>query len=322
MPTMTFREALTSVFRPVWRPLPAPGPEGFIARLCFAALALSMMWGLKFPFESQNVPTGLAHFVDLTFLSKPGVMTWVTWAFAVLCLPYVVGRGLAVVLPLLTLIHCSVFAYFNSQGFKSHGNQIISLILLAQACVVVFFAAHRWIKGRPFPLRAGRTRDSYLIYYSQVVIAGVYMTSVVSKLDVSNFRWIHNLPNMAVQLVKTHRQEFYSNPAKSGITRDAEVPTARWMLDHPNQTRLLLGAGLLLEALCFLVLANRGWALVIGLSITAMHLIIGWLMRLYFDFNVYASLIFLINLPFWVVWVGRRIQGRTKAAAAGNAPAL
>jgi hypothetical protein len=313
---MTFKVALASVFRPVWRPLPAPGPEGLIARLGFATLALTMMWGLKFQFDSQDVPTGLAHFVDLTFLSKPGVMTWVTGVFAVLCVPYVFGWGLTVVLPLLTLIHCGVFAFFNSQGYKSHGNQIISLILLAQACVVIFFAAHRMIKKRPFPLRAGRTRDSYLIYYSQVVIAGVYMTSVVSKLDVSNFRWIQNLPNMSVQLVKTHRQEFYSNPATSKVARDAEVPTARWMLDHPNQTRLLLGAGLLLEAVCFLVLANRGWALVIGLSLTAMHLIIAWLMRLYFDFNVYASLIFLINLPFWIVWLGRRWQARPNGATA------
>lgn len=320
---MTFKEALRSVFRPIWRPLPAPGPEGLIARLCFAALALTMMWGLKFQFDSQDVPTGLAHFVDLTFLSKPGVMTWVTWAFAALCVPYVFGRGLGVVLPLLTLIHCAVFAFFNSQGYKSHGNQIISLILLAQSCVVLFFAAHRWIKGRPFPLRAGRTRDSYLIYFSQVVIAGVYMTSVVSKMDESNFRWIQNLPNMSVQLVKTHRQEFYSNPATSSVRRDAEVPAARWMIDHPNQTRLLLGAGLLLEALCFLVLANRGWALVIGLSLTAMHFIIAWLMRLYFDFNVYASLIFLINLPFWVVWTGRRIASARAARAgeAGRSPA-
>ena len=314
---MTFKEALGSVFRPIWRPLPAPGAEGLIARLCFAALALTMMWGLKFQFDSQDVPTGLAHFVDLTFLSKPGVMPWVTWLFAALCVPYVFGRGLAVVLPMMTLIHCAVFAFFNSQGYKSHGNQIISLILLAQTCVVLFFAAHRWIKGRPFPLRAGRTRDSYLIYFSQVVIAGVYMTSVVSKLDVSKFRWIQNLPNMSVQLVKTHRQEFYSNPATSSVRRDAEVPAARWMIDHPNQTRLLLGAGLLLEALCFLVLANRGWALVIGLSLTAMHLIIAWLMRLYFDFNVYASLIFLINIPFWVVWVGRRIAAARASGSGG-----
>jgi len=248
----------------------------------------------------------LAHFIDLTFLSKPGVMPWVSWAFAALCVPYVFGQGLSVVLPLLTLIHCAVFAFYNSQGYKSHGNQIISLILLSQTCVVLFFTAHRWIKGRPFPLRAGRTRDSYLIYFSQVVIAGVYMTSVVSKLDASNFRWIQNLPNMSVQLVKTHRQAFYSNPAKAEVARDAEVPTARWMIDHPNQTRLLLGAGLLLEAACFLVLANRGWALLIGLSITLMHFMIAWLMRLYFDFNVYASLIFLINIPFWVVWLTRR----------------
>jgi len=318
---MTFKEALISVFRPVWRPLPAPGPEGFIARLCFAALALTMMSGLRFQFDSQDVPTGLAHFVDLTFLAKPGVMPWVTRIFALLCVPYIFGRGLSVALPLLTLIHCAVFAFYNSQGYKSHGNQIISLILLAQTGVVLFFAAHRWIKGRPFPLRAGRTRDSYLIYFSQVIIAGVYMTSVVSKMDLSKWQWIEKLPNMSVQLVKTHRQAYYSNPAKATVARDADIPAARWMVDNPNKTRVLLGTGLLLEALCFLVLANRGWALVIGLSLTSMHFLIAWLMRLYFDFNVYASLIFLINIPFWIVWIGRRIaSARAAATTAAAAP--
>ena len=100
MTHFTFKEALWSVFRPVWRPLPAPGPEGCLARLAFAAMALTMMWGLRFQFDSQDVPTGLAHFVDLTFLSKPGVMAWVTGVFAVLCVPYVFAQGLAVVLPL------------------------------------------------------------------------------------------------------------------------------------------------------------------------------------------------------------------------------
>jgi hypothetical protein len=72
---------------------------------------------------------------------------------------------------------------------------------------------------------------------------------------------------------------------------------------------------LLLEALCFLVLANRGWALVLGVSITVMHIAIASLMRLYFDFNVYASLIFLVNAPFWIAWIIRRFADHQEAAA-------
>jgi hypothetical protein len=169
---------------------------------------------------------------------------------------------------------------------------------------------HRWVCGRPFPLRKGKTRDSYLLYFSQLTIAGVYMTSVVSKMDESDFRWIQKLPNLSVQLVKTHRQEFYSNPEKSEIPRDAEVPAARWMIENPNACRLFLGLGLALEAAAFLALANRGWAALIGLSLIAMHAAIGWLMRLYFDLNAYSSWIFLVNLPFWLFWTLERWDQR------------
>lgn len=300
----------TTSWRGLFRPLPAAPLEGLCARFLFAALALWMLWGTRFQFDSQDVPTGLAHWIDLTFLAKPGAMTWVQWSFAALCVPYVFNIGLPIALPLMTLLHCAVFSFYNSQGYKSHGNQIISLILLAQMCVVLYMAAHRWIKHRPFPLRQGKTRDSYLIYFSQVIIAGVYMTSVVSKMDESKFQWVQKLPNMSVQLVKTHRQEFYTKPDTSPIARDAQVPAAQWMIENPNLCRLFLGLGLLLEAACFIALANRGWALLIGLSLTAMHYAIAYLMRLYFDFNVYASLIFLINIPFWIAWVVQRKAAR------------
>jgi hypothetical protein len=38
-------------------------------------------------------------------------------------------------------------------------------------------------------------------------------------------------------------------------------------------------------------------------------------MRLYFDFNVYASLIFLVNAPFWIAWIIRRFADHQEAAA-------
>ena len=45
------------------------------------------------------------------------------------------------------------------------------------------------------------------------------------------------------------------------------------------------------------------------------------LMRLYFDFNVYASLIFLVNAPFWIAWTIRRFADHQEAAAHSSKPA-
>ncbi len=307
---MSFPAALRTLFRPVFRPLPMVGPEGLIMRLSFALLANWMLSGTTFAFTTQKAPTGLARLIDLTFLAEPGAMTWVRWIFAALSVPYVFNLGLSVVLPLMTLLHVAVYSFNNSQGFTHHGNQIVSLVLLAQSLVVLFFTHHRWVMHRPYPLRQARTRDSYLLYYSQVIVAGVYMTSVVSKMRESDGKWVQNLPNISVQLVKTHRQEYYTKPERSAVARDAEVPAAKWMIDNPNLCRTFLGAGLLLEALVFLALANRGWALLIGLALVAMHKSIAVLMRLYFDLNEWVSLIFLINVPFWVCWIWRHVEDR------------
>ncbi|MGI8602023.1 MAG: hypothetical protein ACR2OZ_03390 [Verrucomicrobiales bacterium] len=300
---------LGSLFSLKFRPVPTLGPEGLATRLLFAVL-VNWMMPQGFHFASQARPTGLAHFFDLTFLSQPGAMMWVRIGLALLSIPYLFSLGLSVVLPLMTLLHVMVFTYNNSQGYTHHGNQIISLILLAQTFVVLFLTIHRWVKHRPYPMRSGLTRDSYLLYYSQVIIAGVYVTSAVSKMRESDFRWVQNLPNISVQLIKTHRQDFYSNPARSEIRRDADVPMAKWMLENPNSTRLFLGGGLLLEAFAFLCLANRGWAFLIGAMLISMHWIIGKVMRLYFDLNSWAALVFLINIPFWIIWFARRRQLR------------
>jgi hypothetical protein len=304
---MNLRSFLDEHFRFIFRPLPLLSPEGLCLRLLFALLANSMLFQTRFHFDSQDVPTGLARLFDLTFLARQGVMPTLSWSFAALSVLYVLNLGLPIVLPLMTLVHVLAFTYFNSQGFTSHGNQIVSLILFAQMLVVLFFTVHRWVRHRPFPLRKGKSRDSYLLYFSQLTIAGVYMTSVVSKMDESDFKWVQNLPNISVQLVKTHRQTFYSNPEKSELARDAQVPAAQWMLDHPTGCRIFLGLGLLLEAATFLALANRGWALVVGLSLIAMHAIIGWLMKLHFDLNSYASWIFLVNIPFWTIAIWHRV---------------
>jgi hypothetical protein len=315
---MSISALVRELFAFKFRPLATVGPEGFGTRLFFAVL-INWMMPSGFAFTSQAKPTGLAHFVDLTFLSDPTAMMWVRIVLGALSIPYVFALALPLVLPLMTLLHVMVFTFNNSQGYTHHGNQIISLILVAQSCVVVFFLLHRWIRHRPFPIRNGRTRDSYLLYYSQLIIAGVYVTSVVSKMRESHWQWVQNLPDMGVQLIKTHRQEYYSNPQKSAFSRDAEVPMAKWMIENPNATRVFLGAGLLLEAFAFLGLANRGWALVIGTMLIAMHRIISEVFRLDFDLNSWAALVFLVNVPFWIFWIARhrRLHAQPTGPGAG-----
>ena len=77
-----------------------------------------------------------------------------------------------------------------------------------------------------------------------------------------------------------------------------------------TRRRWILGGGLVLEAVAFLVLRSRLWALMIGVSLIVMHRIIGHTMALHFPTNEQVDLVFLVNLPFWIVfayaWVTKR----------------
>ena len=84
------------------------------------------------PFSDQPRPTGLAHWIDFSFLGQPGVFGWVRITLAVLSVPYVLGRWLPVVIPLITALHVAVFTFYNSQGYVNHTWQLISMILVAQ----------------------------------------------------------------------------------------------------------------------------------------------------------------------------------------------
>src|SRR5205085_2707948 len=69
-------------------------------------------------------------------------------------------------------------------------------------------------------------------------------------------------------------------------------------------------AGLLLEIGSPLMLVNRAWAAVIGGALICFHLGLDYAMGLSFIFNQWLLIIFMINLPYWIVFAGRRLFDR------------
>jgi hypothetical protein len=110
--------------------------------------------------------------------------------------------------------------------------------------------------------------------------------------------WLYNAPYLAVQLLKTNWSHYHDT---------LEMPPAwlqtvtQTLIDHPNLARLFFGAGLLIELLGFIVLINRRWALAGGLAIIALHLSISQVMSLNFLTHIFAALIFLVNVPGWLM---------------------
>lgn len=314
-------------------PEPCHGWEWTLMRLFFAALVFCSLQEFKpFTFDTQEVPRGIAKLLDLTFLSNPGPIDLSSlkrievpllgtirlhgpgWFDTVVVLAvllgalYVWGRGLIVTLPLLAALHTLPWTLSNSQGYTHHGMQLISMVLIVQTLVVWWWQIRRW-RGRPalqLPVR------SYLLYYSQGMIAFAYVACAITKVINSKGLWLFKSNYICIELIKSHRLEYYENldPTLAG-----DPAAALWLLNHPWTTRVIFDIGFFIELLAFVALRNRPWALLTGLAIIAFHRSVWWLMRLEFPMHEWLILIFLVNVPFWVWWAA---GGRTRTSPAAR----
>lgn len=277
--------------------------EGLFLRTFFAVV---VAYTLRFdvPFPTQSHPTGLAHLLDVTWLSNGSYYSLFRTVMYFLLLVYAAGLMLPITLPLLALGHIFVFTLFNSQGYTHHGFQIVSLTLVAQAGTVFYDTARRGIRLRP----PDTLLDSWLLWQSQVIVVGTYLISVCSKLINSRGLWLWDSSQIAADLIKSHRQLYYGSLDSSYA---GNPPEAMWLLENPWMARTLFGTGFVLEAIAFLALANRKIAFVIGVALILMHRSIAGLMGLRFDNNEMMCAIYLVGLPLPVAWCLYRIPNPT-----------
>lgn len=297
-------------------PHPVTWWELLIMRALFACVVFMVLPDQKQIYDTQTSPNGIANWIDLTFLASDGVYPALKAAVLVALVIYTTGFGLPVVLPFIFTCVVLVRTLFNSQGWVHHGTQMVALVLLAQTIVVLTFAIYKMRKGRPFPLSGGRSPGSYFLFYSQMAIVSIYVVSVVSKVDRSDGKWFFKSHYVGLHVVKAERDRYYNKleDPKPGTEPPPEsIRAARAALAHPHLTRLILGAGVLLELFAFVALFGRGAAALIALGMICFHRSIAHLMSIYFHFNEMLLIIFLINAPFWIVWVVKKLSAKTKA---------
>lgn len=280
--------------------------ERFVMRLALAVTVFyTIRWGLP-PYDDQPKPNGLAHFIDLTFLTDKSVMGPLQ-AITIACLVLYVLRIVPVIAVLVPFaVSVGVGTLINSQGAINHDTQMVTMILLGQ-CIVFLVAgirAGQW-------LRIDSLWENRAILVSKIVIAAGYVASGMVKLDRSDGRWIHDVPKLAVQLRKTNLSKFSSDGLP--IDEFGGVVFPAWIIEHPWLARGLFGSGLLLELLCFVALAGRRSAFVIGVLLIVLHLTVGRLMELHFVYNMAAIAIFFVNVP----GIPKMLRGRL---AAGSEP--
>jgi len=251
-------------------------------------------------------PVGIGKIIPLGWLSGFEAGRAVMWLMLLGLIAYVAVpmRFLKWPALLVFLIHNAVFTLNNSQGSTHHGYQIITVTLLAQVCVLWMPTVCRWFKKKPL-LPEGLEIGDLWVYYSQLAIAGAYVVAGVSKLLRSHVMWVVDSPLIAVQVVKTHSQNYYNYLQPEFANRGLHY--AEWIAAHPWLTRLMLTSGLLLELFAFVALIGRKSAFVIGAMMIGLHVSISLVMHLHFPQNEQTCLIFLVNLPFWAVIAGRRL---------------
>lgn len=306
--------------------------EGFFLRFLFAVV----VWrSLEFyaPYPGVPKPVGLAAWPalwewlgwEITRLSDPAFWAQcLTWAKVALCL-YVLGYGLPVALPVITLIHIAIRTLNNSQGAAHHGFQMVSMALLTQTLVVWFLALARgwvFVRKKAMPRWAAPGNWTWLWIYTIAIAAASYIISVCSKIDESRGQWLKNSPYVATQIVKTHRQNYYNNldpqfiagvaPATPADADPATDPyrhpiprSADWLGRHPDLARLLFGAGFFLELFVFFAVLDRRAALLFGLGLVSLHGSIAWLMELSFPFNERTVGVFFVNAAGWLILMAK-----------------
>lgn len=293
-----------------WFTLPRVSPlEGFFMRLLFAlALICSLLDPKFFNFTTEPHPVGLLKILHkisdqnwLTWLSNPGSHDIYLWTFVGLMVLYVAGVALPVVLPLASLLHVLPVTLFNSQGYTYHGHAMISLVLLAQACTVLYYTFTQRVtfKAPDEKLR------SWIFVQSVMIVTGAYFVSVIAKMEYSHGMWFWNCNNVALDMVKTMRQTYYNSYDPNFTV----IPdTCYWMLDHPWTARIFFSTGVVAEVLCLLSIGNRAMGLFWGVMLITMHRFIYPLMGgVAFPFNELMDFIFLIGLPYGLAWVFERI---------------
>lgn len=259
--------------------------------------------------SSQPMPTGLARVVDLSFLSEPA---WYQVTYGVLILAllaYVFGKALGVVLPILFAITTAVFTLQNSQSGVAHHLHVIPLALLGQVVGWWRFRLSNLDANGVARTRA-RSAQELMVHDSLQCVVALYFVAGLSKLVETGGSWVGRAASGALWIVQGHDEEFYSRVA--GSTLLPENPIALFLASHPNFASAFFGAGLLIELLAPLALANRISSIVGGLLLVAFHLANGALMNLWFLNNVFVLLVVVANVPWMVCSLRGRAAGGSR----------
>lgn len=247
------------------------------------------------PFHTQPAPNGLGHIFDFTCLAEASV--YAPLRLSVLAALVLFACGLVPLLSLgwTALVLISVGTLENSQGAIGHHLQLTCLVAGAQ-CLAYVGALGRE-KG-PGLWRGSIVAHRDAVHAAKLIIVAAYVASACVKLIASGGLWIWQLPEISLQLVKTHANVYYDTLWPMNTWGAETLPAL--IAAHPNLTRLFFTPGLLLELFAFLALTGRRAGFIIGGGLLVMHLLVRWVMQLSFSAHEWLLVIFFLNFPYLI----------------------
>lgn len=181
---------------------------------------------------------------------------------------------------------CSHWCPTGSAFVVGWGNVIAYLPVFFVLAAVPSFLTRTWSdEGAPLPEVRG-----WSLVTAQYVIASAYLISVFSKFIRSDGMWLINSYYVALDFVKTLRQNYYSGlDPQFAVDPPAYIVT---MMQHPVITAVFFDVGVALEAFMIFAVGQRKWTFAFGASLIFMHCTIAKIMNLFFPTHVAMLAIF------------------------------
>ena len=287
----------------VFEPIRHARWELFLLRLGLAYVAWETFVGSS-DFTEQPHPNGIAHWVDLTFLSVDATEGWLRWAARLSLVAFVVGVPGVLSLLVPTFLGIGLFTLKNSQGAIGHSFQVVHLCLLAAWLAGVWAMVCRM---RKTALPNGLGRGQLEVDWARQALAAGYVVSAITNVIESNGMWFRDSQFFALHLIKNNDMKFYGK-LEEGVQQLQWLP--EWMMLHPMACQVFFGLALPLELFAFLGCRNRVMGLVFGVSLIAFHLSVKQLTQLDFVYNTQLLMVLMVN-PVWWVWRGFTRSGQT-----------
>jgi hypothetical protein len=161
---------------------------------------------------------------------------------------------------------------------------------------------------------AGETRrflEDRLIWWSQQTIVAVYLVAGITKLIATKGLWIFQARMISVSMAKAAYGSFYERLDHADL--EQKLAMANFAASHGWIVALIAGCGLALELGSPLALLSRSMAALFGCALLAFHLGLDRTMHLSFIFNQWLLIIYMINIPYWIV-TGARAMNWSKGS--------